>query len=801
MPAGWVEMWRRFAGKPVGGDVGASSRAASQSPEGQTGVHTGGRMNEGERIKFSLDSQFRGVLFGTWRLHSGGALCRKFLELYAAWLAAVYDSAGPFHFDFLCISCVHRFGPGRHEAFYVATPTSVCNYAHHLDSSLLAAPMRILKQICLLSLLFLALPARGARSGGTDVGVQANHEVAGNPSDTIKAASETSFLIPSYILEGIQNAYLPIALRITGALRTFIEPKPSPPDFWERAKKSEKILQDYVHRLLEGAATYFESTDFTDITPAMNHIVSATATFRDNIKDTLDARHITFDTFTLELEGIFTTIVNDLEKIHLPKKAPGHAERAEMVDNVLDDASQALIELATSHGIEEEVVTTYLLALKPQVQALTVAIGNINERHPKLLPALVFSVAVLLIPQSWILRPFLSLFGFGPSGPVKGSAAAWLQRYFWGRAVASGSWFAWLQAAGMGVLPNWAGLVTQISLWIIYWSSLLFLALPTRGASLGRSGMDVGVQANHEVAESPGDTIKAASEPSFLAPYYILESIDDALPAALHVTGALEAFVETKRSPQDFWEMAKKSEIILEDYVHLLLEAAATYFESADFTDITSAMNHIVNTTATFRDDIKDALDARNITFDTFSQELEGIFMTIVNDLANIPSPNEAPGHAERAEMVGKVLDDVSQPLIKLAMSHGIEEQVVTTYLLALKPQVQTLTVVIGDINEQHPQLLPALAFSVAILLIPESWILRSFLSLFGFGPSGPVKGSAAAWLQIYFWGGAVESGSWFAWLQAAGMGGLPEWAGLVTKTPLLIGVVLEMFIPGLNHE
>ena len=27
----------------------------------------------------------------------------------------------------------------------------------------------------------------------------------------------------------------------------------------------------------------------------------------------------------------------------------------------------------------------------------------------------------MLIPESWILRPFLSIFGFGPAGPVKGA--------------------------------------------------------------------------------------------------------------------------------------------------------------------------------------------------------------------------------------------------------------------------------------------------------------------------------------------------------------------------------------------
>ena len=343
----------------------------------------------------------------------------------------------------------------------------------------------------LLPLLILGLPTMGATLGGTVVeknhgvtegsnggilallsNVKSSISVFGSP-DMIKTAPQaceyqiarietpayvhTAFLSPSYILEGIQSkctpgpilypilicvvdAYLPPALRVAGAVQAFVAPKPSPSDFWEMAKESEQNLQNYVHSLLEAAATYFKSTHFTNITSTMNHIVSTTATFRDNIQGALDAHNVTFDTLTGELEGIFMGIVNDLEKIPPPDKAPGHAERAEMVDKVLDDAAQGLLKLTTRYGIEEEVVTTYLAALKPKVQALTVAVGmsilssaegslnlltyrvgDINEQHPQLLPALAFSIAVLLIPESWILRPFLSLFGFGPAGPVKGA--------------------------------------------------------------------------------------------------------------------------------------------------------------------------------------------------------------------------------------------------------------------------------------------------------------------------------------------------------------------------------------------
>lgn len=215
-------------------------------------------------------------------------------------------------------------------------------------------------------------------------------------------------------------------------------PDPASSDFWDKAKEYGQSLQDNVRRLLESAAAYFKSPKFTDITSAMNNIVHATATFRDNIKGTLDAHHITLDALTKELEVVFMTIVHDLENIPPPSKAPGHAERQEMVDKILDDTELALTNLVTRHGIEAEVVTTYLQVLKPQVQALIVAvgmsispfaprvrlthqIGDINEQHPQLLPALAVSVAVMLIPESWILRPLLSMFGFGPEGPIKGA--------------------------------------------------------------------------------------------------------------------------------------------------------------------------------------------------------------------------------------------------------------------------------------------------------------------------------------------------------------------------------------------
>jgi len=172
---------------------------------------------------------------------------------------------------------------------------------------------------------------------------------------------------------------------------------------------------------------------------AMNHIVSATATFRESLAGALEARNLAFSEFAQGLEAIFMVIMNDLEKKNPPDKAPEHAERAKTVDKVLDTANLALTDLAEPHGVDRDVVAAYFSALRPHLHALVVALGDVNEQNPQFLPYLLRSAAVLLIPESWILLPLLRLFGFGPAGPIKGSVAARLQSHFWGATVESGS--------------------------------------------------------------------------------------------------------------------------------------------------------------------------------------------------------------------------------------------------------------------------------------------------------------------------------------------------------------------------
>lgn len=56
------------------------------------------------------------------------------------------------------------------------------------------------------------------------------------------------------------------------------------------------------------------------------------------------------------------------------------------------------------------------------VELTTLCAGDLAEQHPVILETLLFAGVGMLIPESWILRPLLSLFGFGPYGPVKGQS-------------------------------------------------------------------------------------------------------------------------------------------------------------------------------------------------------------------------------------------------------------------------------------------------------------------------------------------------------------------------------------------
>ncbi|VDB86047.1 unnamed protein product [Peniophora sp. CBMAI 1063] len=142
------------------------------------------------------------------------------------------------------------------------------------------------------------------------------------------------------------------------------------------------------------------------------------------------------------------------------------------------------------------------------------------------------------------------------------------------------------------------------------------------------------------------------------------------------------------------------------------------------------------------------------------------------------PPPETAGGHDARREHVQRTMDVVFDRIYEVLPSLiNLSDEELRRDLAGVRGALETLFTVTGDLVEQHPALVEVLLVSGTVLgglLVPEWWILRPLLRAIGFGPLGPVKGSAAAWAQRFFWGGAVKKDSWFAALQRAGMIGVP---------------------------
>ena len=155
--------------------------------------------------------------------------------------------------------------------------------------------------------------------------------------------------------------------------------------------------------------------------------------------------------------------------------------------------------------------------------------------------------------------------------------------------------------------------------------------------------------------------------------------------------------------------------------------------------------------------------EKRGLTFEDISDELGDAFQAVLKELkAAFPPPDQAPSHEARQNMTRTALRKVEQALLDFARKQDVPEENVEALRASfdkLVPIVEKLVVitgapalsggvtcayhVVGDLAEQHPILLDTLLFSATALLIPESWILRPLLSLFGFGPFGPVKGTS----------------------------------------------------------
>ncbi|KAG1895907.1 uncharacterized protein F5891DRAFT_1193731 [Suillus fuscotomentosus] len=120
------------------------------------------------------------------------------------------------------------------------------------------------------------------------------------------------------------------------------------------------------------------------------------------------------------------------------------------MNTVLDRFEECFLQVVGKLGVSEELLESLTGSLKTGLKHMVVTIGDVNEQHPKLVQALLCIVISMLSANDLgLLLTTLHTVGFGPSGPMKGGIATWLQGWSSDPTVPDGGWFAMLQHLAM----------------------------------------------------------------------------------------------------------------------------------------------------------------------------------------------------------------------------------------------------------------------------------------------------------------------------------------------------------------
>jgi len=220
--------------------------------------------------------------------------------------------------------------------------------------------------------------------------------------------------------------------------------------FWDRAAAMGPSVQKYADTILHDASGTYASTvsRIADLKLSVTQVTERAKILKETVEELhKKSANDLYDGLAVEMVKLSKEIQDEFPP---PNQAEHHFERNHTIATILARVESGVVHAAVEVGIPESEIRFHFEAMEPHIRDIIVIAGDLAEQHPTIAEVLLFSVAGLIIPEAWFLRPIFGLFGFGPAGTLKGSTAAWAQRRFFGGYIPAGSWFSRLQSIGMG---------------------------------------------------------------------------------------------------------------------------------------------------------------------------------------------------------------------------------------------------------------------------------------------------------------------------------------------------------------
>ncbi|KAF9565510.1 hypothetical protein CPC08DRAFT_166928 [Agrocybe pediades] len=217
------------------------------------------------------------------------------------------------------------------------------------------------------------------------------------------------------------------------------------------AKVLDAVSKDAVNR--------FE--DATHAVDALRRLIEDLINSTEELR--LDADQVpvgkgsfSFNVFVQKLAGHVESIIVDLEKeLALPppeNQTDAFKQRNATITLILDKVEDAIVRVYALWDVSEAEARRRFRPVKTHIRDVILVIGKLADEHPAVANAIVVAAVMGTVPsigELIVLRPLLTVLGFGPAGPIKGSLAASMQMFFFGRMIIPGSWFSLLQSVSM----------------------------------------------------------------------------------------------------------------------------------------------------------------------------------------------------------------------------------------------------------------------------------------------------------------------------------------------------------------
>ncbi|KIJ13975.1 hypothetical protein PAXINDRAFT_170078 [Paxillus involutus ATCC 200175] len=114
--------------------------------------------------------------------------------------------------------------------------------------------------------------------------------------------------------------------------------------------------------------------------------------------------------------------------------------------------------------------------------------------------------------------------------------------------------------------------------------------------------------------------------------------------------------------------------------------------------------------------------------------------------------PASAPGHVERVQNVSESVGQAQQSIIRVGEKYAVKQGVLEPYLAVIRPYVQKLWVLVGDVAELHPRTIPKLILNLMEIFVPGVAFVKPLVTLFFFGPCMVVSDFIGGWMFKAVW-------------------------------------------------